>query len=62
MNSAAMQTSGNCCPGSKPAAPGLKKIFLVHGEPLQQQALAQAIEQQYDIPVVIPARGDSFVL
>lgn len=46
----------------KRAAPGLKKIFLVHGEPLQQQALAQAIEQQYDIPVVIPARGDTFAL
>ena len=46
----------------KPAVPGLKKIFLVHGEYPQQQALAKAIEQQYGTPVVIPSRGDSFVL
>jgi metallo-beta-lactamase family protein len=46
----------------KPAARGLKKIFLVHGEYRQQQALARAIQEDYDIPVVIPSRGDSFVL
>ena len=46
----------------KPATKGLKKVFLVHGEPLGQQALAKAIESLYGIPVVIPARGDSFVL
>jgi metallo-beta-lactamase family protein len=46
----------------KPAAAGLKKIFLVHGEPEAQQALATAINQQYGISVVIPSRGDSFVL
>ena len=46
----------------KPAARGLKKIFLVHGEPVAQQALALAIKDMYDVPVAIPARGDSFVL
>jgi metallo-beta-lactamase family protein len=46
----------------KPAAHGLKKVFLVHGELAQQQALAQAIEQEYGLPVVIPSRGDSFTL
>ncbi len=46
----------------KPAVPGLKKVFLVHGETLAQQALARAIQEMYGLPVVIPARGDSFVL
>jgi metallo-beta-lactamase family protein len=46
----------------KPAAKGLKKVFLVHGEPVGQQSLAKAIESLYGIPVVIPARGDSFAL
>jgi predicted metal-dependent RNase len=40
----------------------LKKIFLVHGEPAAQQALALAIQDMYGVKVVIPARGDSFVL
>jgi predicted metal-dependent RNase len=46
----------------KPIASGLKTIFLVHGEPLQQRALAEAIQREYRIPVTIPARGDSFDL
>ena len=46
----------------KPAVNNLKKVFLVHGEPVGQQALAKAIEALYNIPVTIPARGDSFVL
>jgi metallo-beta-lactamase family protein len=46
----------------KPVVPSLKRIFLVHGEPSQQQALAKAIEQQYSLPVTVPARGESFVL
>lgn len=45
-----------------PIAKRLKRIFLVHGEPLQQQALAAAIERMYRTPVTIPARGNSFVL
>jgi metallo-beta-lactamase family protein len=46
----------------KPAVPGLKRIFLVHGEPLQQAALSRAIEETYGVPVAIPARGESFEL
>jgi metallo-beta-lactamase family protein len=45
-----------------PVVKGLKGIFLVHGEPLQQQALASAIARTYGTPVTIPSRGDSFVL
>jgi metallo-beta-lactamase family protein len=44
------------------AAPSLKRIFLVHGEKSQQTSLARAIEQQYKVPVTIPARGESFEL
>jgi metallo-beta-lactamase family protein len=46
----------------KPIAPGLKRIFLVHGELKQQQALKLAIEARYGLDVVIPARGDHFEL
>jgi metallo-beta-lactamase family protein len=46
----------------KPAAVGLKRVFLVHGEPAQQAALARAIEATYRVPVTIPARGESFPL
>src|SRR5260221_988824 len=45
-----------------PITPGLKKIFLVHGEPPAQQALAKLIEERYQVPVEIPARGESFDL
>jgi metallo-beta-lactamase family protein len=45
-----------------PITPGLKKIFLVHGEPPAQQALAKLIEDRYQVPVAIPARGESFEL
>ena len=47
----------------KPAArAGLKRVFLVHGEPEAQAALAKAIEETYEIPVTVPARGESFRL
>jgi metallo-beta-lactamase family protein len=46
----------------KPITPGLKRIFLVHGEPPAQQALAKLIDERYHIPVEIPARGTSFSL
>ena len=45
-----------------PITPSLKKIFLVHGEPPAQQALAKLIEERYHVPVAIPARGESFEL
>jgi metallo-beta-lactamase family protein len=44
----------------KPMASGLKKVFLVHGEPGQAAALAKAIHEQYHLEVVLPSRGQSF--
>jgi metallo-beta-lactamase family protein len=43
-----------------PATPGLKKVFLVHGEPTAQLALKAKIEERYKLEVVIPKRGDRF--
>ncbi|HNY42579.1 MAG TPA: MBL fold metallo-hydrolase [Bryobacteraceae bacterium] len=43
----------------KPITPRLKKIFLVHGEPRQSQALAQAIRSIYGIETIIPSRSDT---
>jgi metallo-beta-lactamase family protein len=44
----------------RPIAPGLKKIFLVHGEARQQVALKTVVEATFDVEVVIPTLGDSF--
>ncbi|HTB18871.1 MAG TPA: MBL fold metallo-hydrolase [Bryobacteraceae bacterium] len=46
----------------KPLAAGLKKVFLVHGEPAQQAAFATAIRERYGLEVVAPERGQSFEL
>jgi metallo-beta-lactamase family protein len=46
----------------KPIAPHLKKVFLVHGEPPAQQALAKLSAERYDVAVESPARGASFSL
>ncbi len=46
----------------KPMARGLKKVFLVHGEPTQMEALKVRIEGEYGVEVVIPQRGDSHIL
>jgi len=46
----------------KPIAAGLKRVFLVHGEPEQQTALAAAIRERYRIEVIVPERGQSFDL
>jgi metallo-beta-lactamase family protein len=46
----------------KPLAPGLKKVFLVHGEPDQQDAFQAAIRERYGLEVVAPERGASFEL
>ena len=46
----------------KPLAESLKKIFLVHGEPAQCAALAQAIRELHRVEAVIPSRGESFHL
>ena len=46
----------------KPIAKKLKRVFLVHGEPDGQEALAKQIEGQLGVTVVCPKRGDSFNL
>ena len=46
----------------KPIAPGLKKVFLVHGEADQQTAFAASIQSQYGLEVMVPERGESFDL
>jgi metallo-beta-lactamase family protein len=46
----------------RPFAAGLKKVFLVHGEPQAGAALAQVIEHEYGIEAVQPDRGQSFEL
>jgi len=46
----------------KPIVGGLKRVFLVHGEPDQQAAFATAIRDRYQLEVAIPARGSSFEL
>ncbi len=42
----------------EPVTKSLKKVFLVHGEPLAQQALKEEIEQRYSFEVICPKRGD----
>lgn len=46
----------------EPIVPGLKQVFLVHGEPTQSAALANAIEERYRLRVAVPERGQSFRL
>lgn len=46
----------------QPLAQTVKHVFLVHGEYAQQQALAAAIKERYNIDAVIPDRGDTFTL
>jgi len=46
----------------RPMAKGLKKVFLVHGEPSQSAALKQVIEKEFGIETLQPARGESFNL
>lgn len=46
----------------KPIAGALKGVFLVHGEPVQAEALARAIHERYGLQAVIPDRGQSFPL
>jgi metallo-beta-lactamase family protein len=46
----------------KPAAAGLKRVFLVHGEAAQSAGLAKAIHERYGLDVVIASRGQGFTL
>jgi metallo-beta-lactamase family protein len=45
-----------------PIASGLRKIFLVHGEPDQQAALKEVIEKRFHVDVQAPRRGQTFEL
>jgi metallo-beta-lactamase family protein len=44
----------------QPMMATVKKVFLVHGEPKAQLALAGLIGERYNVEVTNPARGDSF--
>ncbi|MGA2184007.1 MAG: MBL fold metallo-hydrolase [Bryobacteraceae bacterium] len=46
----------------KPMVGTLRKVFLVHGEPLQQKALAAAIQERYGLEVVSPGLGETHEL
>jgi metallo-beta-lactamase family protein len=46
----------------RPFAKGLKKVFLVHGDPGPGAVLAEVIRKEYGIEVTQPSRGDSFQL
>jgi metallo-beta-lactamase family protein len=46
----------------EPLTPKLKRVFLVHGEPVQQQALAKLLQTTYGLRVEIPSPGVSFDL
>ncbi len=46
----------------KPIAAGLKKVFLVHGEPEQQGPFVKAIQERYRLEAVAPERSQSFDL
>ena len=46
----------------KPLVPGLKRVFLVHGEPEQAQVFAKLLHSTYNLDVVVPGRGQSFDL
>jgi metallo-beta-lactamase family protein len=46
----------------RPVARGLKKVFLVHGEPAPMAVLAGVIKKEFGIEVATPARGESFEL
>ena len=46
----------------RPIAQGLKKVFLVHGEPDQGAVLAQVIQKTYGIETIQATRGESLEL
>ena len=46
----------------RPITPGLKKVFLVHGDPGQGEALAKRIHSEFGIEAVQPSRGDQVEL
>ena len=45
----------------EPVLPGLRRVFLVHGEPEQSAALARSLEQ-HGLAVTVPTSGEVFEL
>lgn len=45
-----------------PVAKGLKKIFLVHGEPAQSQVLARLLSERFNVPAAAVCPGQAFDL
>jgi metallo-beta-lactamase family protein len=45
-----------------PRAQKIRKVFLVHGEPVQSHALAAEIKKRFGVEAVTPLPGDSFQL
>jgi metallo-beta-lactamase family protein len=41
---------------------GLRKVFLVHGEPSQSETLAQLLHKKYGLEAVCPVAGETFDL
>jgi metallo-beta-lactamase family protein len=54
--------SGELLTWMKPMTTTLKRVFLVHGEAPQANALAQAIRAQYGIETTVAAPGEAFDL
>lgn len=46
----------------QPLAPGLSKVFLVHGEPIQSAALARKLHEMYGLDAAPAVAGESFEL
>ena len=54
--------SGELLAWMKPMTQALVKVFLVHGETAQANALAQAIRAEYGIETAVAAPGQKFDL
>ncbi len=46
----------------RPMAKGLRKVFLVHGEPQQAQTLCRLLHSEFGLEVAIPSPGEAFDL
>jgi metallo-beta-lactamase family protein len=46
----------------RPLVPGLKRVFLVHGEPEQSATLAKLLKSQYNLDAVVAAPGETYDL
>src|SRR5262249_46657971 len=46
----------------EPIAKGLRRVFLVHGEPQQAQALAALLKSRYGCETTLPHPGEEFEL